>query len=258
MIEFQSRLIKAKKLVRNMKQWLFVLLVSILFVPSCFDDPAGIVCDTMAMAGITVQVKDIVSGLGIAEGACAWIQDGSFIDTLEYCGDDSLGNPMILSGAWERSGTYSLTIEKEAYTTYHQDTIEVLDDVCHVQGVNLTAMMVRDVSVVAETFPDTVKYGECFDIHVTVTNNSNEDFILHYDVSCPMSYYIYDSDGMPIGVAPRFCDDVLTTFELAPFEIFEETKSIFTDDYLMTPGRYTVKTGLRYGYFDEVEVVVVP
>ena len=240
-----------------MNRWLFVLFVSIIYVSSCSDDPAGIECDTSARAGITVQVKDLVTGLGIAEGTFAQIREGyNIVDTLEYCGDDSLGNQLTLCGAWERPGTYSLAIEKEAYLPYYLDDIVVLDGVCHVEGVSFTVRMIRDVGIYADVDPDTVRCGELFDIHVTVTNNSSEDFILQYSTTCQIFYRILNSNGKLVFFYPKFCSQMLTTFELAPFATYEKTELFSSAS--MTPGRYTIETVLWYGYKGEVEVVVVP
>ena len=51
---------------------------------------------------------------------------------------------LILRGAYERSGVYTVLVLKDGYAPWSRDEIEVREDACHVLTVELKAMLVRN------------------------------------------------------------------------------------------------------------------
>jgi hypothetical protein len=253
----ESQLMHALESLIAMKRTTLKLILAVILIQGCSENtPTDVASNTETYPGIRIELRDAASKLGIAEDAIAWIQESSYIDTLDYCGVDSLGNWLILCGAYERSGTYSLVIEKDRYITYKQDNISVQDDGRHVQTADLAVFLVRDVTVEVEVYPDTVQYGEDIEIHVFVKNNLSVDFIRHYPTTCQFGYLFYDTDDALIYFYPPVCGFALTTFELGPSETHEEIETINTASGNLTPGIYTLRAGLCVNYQDEVVLVV--
>lgn len=103
-------------------------------IGACATDQ--IVCTASFAYGISVQVQDSVSGAAAASGARLVLRDGAYVETV----DQSLGG-VSLSGAGERPGLYSVTVEKTGYHDWTRTNVRVTADECHVQGVSLTARL---------------------------------------------------------------------------------------------------------------------
>jgi hypothetical protein len=103
----------------------------------CNDVP--VVCTAIAVPGIQVDVRDSVTGLPATDGALGIARDGAYVDTLETLPTAGpLPSPTML-GAWERQGTYDVTISKANYLTWSAAGVRVSGDACHVTTVKLDA-----------------------------------------------------------------------------------------------------------------------
>jgi hypothetical protein len=103
----------------------------------CNDVP--VVCTAIAVPGIQVDVRDSVTGLPATDGALGIARDGAYVDTLETLPTTGpLPSPTML-GAWERQGTYDVTISKTNYLTWSAAGVRVSGDACHVTTVKLEA-----------------------------------------------------------------------------------------------------------------------
>ena len=100
-------------------------------------DPTGIACTAEARPGLSVSVRDMVTG-GTVAGGRVIARDGEYADTAS---DAFLG--LVYSLAWERAGTYEVTVEHDAYVTWRQVGVQVTKDECHVQSVSLVARLVQ-------------------------------------------------------------------------------------------------------------------
>ena len=98
-------------------------------------------CTEMLVAGLAVEVRDAVTGEPAAAGATAMIRDGSYEEMLLVGGVPFPPPPdaVIMSGAWERPGTYDIKVEKPGYTTWSRSGVEVTHDDCHVLTVRVLA-----------------------------------------------------------------------------------------------------------------------
>ena len=114
-----------------MKKLLLLLFcMPFIFLSSCddSDDNNQIVCTLEVRAGLNVTVSlDAMSSI-TGEGVMVVATDGTYSETLEYV---DINNP-VFSGAYERQGTYIITVSKDGYQTYTSAPITVTADVCHV------------------------------------------------------------------------------------------------------------------------------
>jgi len=104
-----------------------------LAVSAC-DSTEPIFCTEEYRAGINVEVVDAVSGSGLADGATLTIREGDYVESWT----DAFGGT-TLSGAWERAGTYDVTVARDGYHTWIRTGVVVTEDECHVQAVALRA-----------------------------------------------------------------------------------------------------------------------
>jgi hypothetical protein len=101
----------------------------------------GIACTTHLQAGIVITVLD-ASGAAASCGAQALITEGTYSETVQLppmlpgCNDS-----IALSGAFERPGTYRVTVSKPGYQSVLFSNVVVAADVCHVIPVALTASL---------------------------------------------------------------------------------------------------------------------
>jgi len=114
---------------------IILLLVFLNFACSGDDDVADDVnCTEEARAGLMVLVKDAISGVELTEGVTVTATDGSYVEELTNFPEFS----NEFTGAYERAGTYILTVTKEGYVTHTSEPIVVGEDECHVIGEHVT------------------------------------------------------------------------------------------------------------------------
>ncbi len=104
------------------------LLPTLLLLAACGDN---LLCTTEARAGVSVTVVDAATNQPIPEYR-GIVRDGSYSDSLRFGG-----------AAYERAGTYSVTVEADGYLTWTRAGVVVTDGACHVNGVALRAEMLR-------------------------------------------------------------------------------------------------------------------
>lgn len=93
-----------------------------------------VACTDILVPGIAVDVRDSQSNAQITDGLRVIARDGAFADTAEN------GH---LAVAFERAGTYTVTVEKDGYQTWLRSGVRVSRDECHVRTVALTAQLQR-------------------------------------------------------------------------------------------------------------------
>ncbi|GGD17165.1 carboxypeptidase-like regulatory domain-containing protein [Flavobacterium orientale] len=109
------------------KIFLLLACTPFLLATTCDDD--DIYCTQEAKAGLNITVKDAVTDEVLSTGVMVIAQDGTYTETLEQLPNNEI--PVFI-GAWERVGTYTVTVSKEGYQTYTSELIVVTADVCHV------------------------------------------------------------------------------------------------------------------------------
>ncbi|SRR6266540_3331291 len=105
---------------------------------SCNPMTSGpIICTTEFRYGIGVTVVDSLSGAFGGAGATVIAQDGAYADTVSHAPGSSDDFPFGLAG--ERAGTYTVTVLKTGYDMWTRSGVTVTKNVCHVNGVAITA-----------------------------------------------------------------------------------------------------------------------
>ncbi len=89
--------------------------------------------------GLTVQVRDSVTGAPAGHDALVIARDGAYADTLSSFPFSS--DSVTFVGAGERPGRYVVTVSKPGYQLWVRDGVEVGEDGCHVQQVAITALL---------------------------------------------------------------------------------------------------------------------
>ena len=119
----------------------FVGLYSILIAAVACSGSTSPVCTQEFRPGLVVYVKDSLTRAGVASGASLVVREGSYKDSVAATnsGPDQDNSP--LSAAGERSGTYQVTVLKPGYATWLQSNVRVTSNECHVNTVNLTALL---------------------------------------------------------------------------------------------------------------------
>lgn len=119
---------------------LLLCFMPFLMANQCNDDDDNqINCTQEARAGLNVTVEDAVTHLVLTEDVVVVATDGAYSEMLELIpGSD------VFSGAWERQGTYVLTVTKSGYQTYTSETITVGVDVCHVIPQSVTVQLLME------------------------------------------------------------------------------------------------------------------
>src|SRR5688572_25680130 len=97
-------------------------------------------CDTYASPALRLSVIDARTGATLPglEGARAIARDGAFADTA------LLVNATTGGIAYERPGTYDVTVEYPGYLLWSRTNIAVTSDRCHVRTKSITASLQRE------------------------------------------------------------------------------------------------------------------
>lgn len=104
-------------------------------------------CTDILVAGLEVEVRDAVTGEPAAFGARGEIRDGSYVEMLQVEGFGTIdtATALMLVGAWERPGVYSVVVRKEGYRDWTVSGIVVEADACHVLRVVVQAALERNI-----------------------------------------------------------------------------------------------------------------
>jgi len=107
--------------------------------------PANVVCPQIAAPAILLEVREAGTGAPAANGAKGAVQDGAYVDSLRVVG--WLGTPspeteLLMAAAFDRPGTYSITLEKAGYQTWIRAGIVVGTDDCGTQQAQFATQLV--------------------------------------------------------------------------------------------------------------------
>ena len=121
-----------------MKKGASYLFFVLLF--SCQEsDSDDVFCTTEAKAGLNVSVNlvESSSSIPISDGVTVVATDGNYSETLQFF---DAQNP-IFYGAYERAGTYTITVTKAGRQTYVSQLIVVTRDICHVISQTIMVLL---------------------------------------------------------------------------------------------------------------------
>lgn len=107
-------------------------------------NPTGVVCTENLVFGLTVNVRDSVTGVPAGRDATVIAQDGSYSETLQFLGAFSATDSLTFFGAAERAGTYQITVTKALYRPWTRAGVEVTADECHVRPVAVEVRLQPD------------------------------------------------------------------------------------------------------------------
>jgi hypothetical protein len=99
-----------------------------LFLSCTFNNTDEIQYTEEARAGLNITVKNAVTNQVLGNGITVTAKDGNYMETLAFF---DANNP-VFSGAWERAGTYIVTVSGVGYITFVSGAITVARDECHV------------------------------------------------------------------------------------------------------------------------------
>jgi len=111
-----------------MKGFKIIAFYSIFFAACLPKTPVKKICTEEARAGLTVFVKDGNNKNFLSDSVSVSIKDGTYNEALQLFS----GNPPSFNGAWERAGTYVISVIKRGYKTATSSPITVSEDECHV------------------------------------------------------------------------------------------------------------------------------
>ncbi len=98
--------------------------------------PSDTVCTLVAVPAISVEVVDSASNAPVGRGAQIVARDGVYADTAMFTASDG---PYGL--AYERAGTYTVSVQQQGYRLWTISGINVSRDECHVRMMPLTARL---------------------------------------------------------------------------------------------------------------------
>lgn len=104
------------------------LMVGALITGGCLDVANPNPCAPGGIYGLTIAVRDSVTGLPAASEANGVARDGGYQEILSGI----FGNDLHLVGASERPGVYEITITKAGYQTWTRAGVSVVAGACHV------------------------------------------------------------------------------------------------------------------------------
>jgi hypothetical protein len=89
-------------------------------------------CDASAKPGIHIRIVDAHTNLPAAAGATVTITDGDYVE-VEVVSADPAENDRVIGAAYERPGTYQITVAKAGYLMATLSGVVVTDGDCHVR-----------------------------------------------------------------------------------------------------------------------------
>jgi hypothetical protein len=105
-----------------------VVILAVLSFACSDNNNGGINCTDEYVPGLSVTVKDSLTGKVLEKGVTVIAADGNYTEELEMISESSSG----FYGAFERTGSYTLTVSKQGYRSHTSDSIELDADQCHV------------------------------------------------------------------------------------------------------------------------------
>lgn len=105
-------------------------------------DLVGVDCTTSVEPGIIIEIYDASTLEPLAEAAEAEIRDGAYIEVLVAGSTLDNGEINARLGAYERPGTYDITVEHPDYQIFTRDDVLVREGQCHVITRTIQAELV--------------------------------------------------------------------------------------------------------------------
>lgn len=124
-----------------LKLGLVLLFGCLSLLTSSCTTPVDVACTDNIVYGLSVTVRDSITGIPAGRHAVVVAQDGAYTATLLFAGAFSPTDSMTFVGAAERAGTYHITVTKAGYTSWTRSGVPVLAAVCHVHPASVEARL---------------------------------------------------------------------------------------------------------------------
>lgn len=119
------------------------LCLTLLAGVSCSGSPGSTspVCTMEFRYGLSVYIKDSLTGTPIASGASLVVRDGVFKDSVSHPSGRPEFNALPLLTAGERAGTYQISVLKPGYLPWSRSNVRITANECHVNPASVTALL---------------------------------------------------------------------------------------------------------------------
>jgi hypothetical protein len=104
---------------------------------ACAENPP-LACTEEARPGLSITVRDSVTGAAVASGVEVVAREGEYADTAR----GSLLGSGVYALVYERAGSYDVTVSHPAYQLWVRAAVRVTADECHVRTVSLLARLI--------------------------------------------------------------------------------------------------------------------
>jgi hypothetical protein len=121
----------------------FLSLSLLICLTGCGSEetPEVPVCTASIEPAISIEVRDASTNAQISCGAQALIEKAGYQETIENPTGPNCYDGIMLQGAYERPGVYTVTVTKPGYSPWSIDNVIVTSNICHVNTVTLQAAM---------------------------------------------------------------------------------------------------------------------
>ena len=102
------------------------------------------ICTGIVAPGLVVEVRDAATGQGVAGQVSVTARDSGYVDSLRAPNFSAPRDPSFpFQGAYERAGTYEVSIQSPGYVAWRRDGVRIRKNKCHVITVHLVARLTR-------------------------------------------------------------------------------------------------------------------
>ncbi len=115
-----------------------VLIAGAVTVAACSGGVTDSVCTLEARPGISVDVRDSITNALVGRGSSVIVREGAAVVDSAYDTGASDG-PYAL--AYERPGTYTVSVTKTGYQPWAKTGVQVVRNGCHVNAVPVIARL---------------------------------------------------------------------------------------------------------------------
>jgi hypothetical protein len=124
---------------RRLRFFLFALFPVLFFLAGCDSiGLPGLGCSAEAEPALVVEVRNSATGDPEAGNAMGVLIDGSYTDSLRAKEMTEEGL-LSLAGGAERTGTYTIRIEKQGFETWTREGVDVDEGTCGPKTERLNA-----------------------------------------------------------------------------------------------------------------------